>query len=102
MKKSLTKPQFAEKFADRIHTTTAEAKRYLDDILDIMQNALMKGERIEIRGFGSLFTRNRKPRKVVTPNSGTTFTEEKVIPRFRASQELINKLNGESNENASD
>ena len=63
-------------------------------ILKAIAESLEKGERMEVRGFGSLSTRIRKPIRGRNPQSGEAIElSERKVPYFRASQELNQKLN---------
>jgi integration host factor subunit beta len=63
-------------------------------ILKAIGESLEKGERMEVRGFGSLSTRIRKPIRGRNPQSGEAIElSERKVPYFRASQELNQKLN---------
>jgi integration host factor subunit beta len=65
-----------------------------DLILFAFQEALKNNERIEIRGFGSLSVRKRKPIRARNPQSGDSIElTERKIPYFRASKALKAKLN---------
>jgi integration host factor subunit beta len=66
----------------------------IDHILFAFQESLKNNERIEIRGFGSLTVRTRKPIRARNPQSGDSIElSERKIPYFRASKALKSKLN---------
>jgi integration host factor subunit beta len=55
------------------------------------------GDKIEIRGFGSFRTRQRKPRVGRNPKTGDRVeVPPKKIPFFKPSKELKDMVNGES------
>lgn len=64
------------------------------DIFSIMTDTLSKGDRIEIRGFGSFELRERQPRQAHNPKTG-----EKVelgarrVVHFKPGSELKNRVN---------
>ena len=63
-------------------------------VLDEIKNALNRGERVEIRGFGALSVHRQKPRLSRNPRTGQKiFTPEKKTIHFKMSKELFNKLN---------
>ena len=63
-------------------------------ILKSISESLERGERLEIRGFGSLSTRLRKPIRGRNPQSGEAIElSERKIPYFRASKTLNQRLN---------
>ena len=66
----------------------------IDHILFAFQESLKNNERIEIRGFGSLSVRTRKPIRARNPQTGDSIElSERKIPYFRAAKSLKSKLN---------
>ena len=62
-------------------------------ILDAMAKRLAKGERIEIRGFGSFGLNYRPPRTGRNPKSGErVHVPEKHVPHFKAGKELRERV----------
>ena len=62
-------------------------------IIESMVNSLRKGERIEIRGFGSFSLRYRKPRVGRNPKSGQSVSiEERYVPHFKPGKNLKERV----------
>ena len=62
-------------------------------IIKSMINSLKKGERIEIRGFGSFSLRYRKPRVGRNPKSGQSVNiEERYVPHFKPGKNLKERV----------
>ena len=62
-------------------------------ILDALSNALSKGDRIEIRGFGSFGLKYRQPRQGRNPKTGERVNVyEKYLPHFKAGKELRERV----------
>ena len=62
-------------------------------ILDALSEALAKGDRIEIRGFGSFSLNYRPPRVGRNPKSGDKVSvPEKWVPHFKAGKELRERV----------
>jgi integration host factor subunit beta len=62
-------------------------------ILDALTSALVKGDRIEIRGFGSFALNYRPPRTGRNPKSGDKVqVPEKYVPHFKAGKELRERV----------
>ena len=56
--------------------------------------ALAEGKRVEIRGFGSFFTKTRNKRTGINPqNRKNIEIEKKVLPKFKMGKILFKKLN---------
>jgi integration host factor subunit beta len=65
----------------------------VDKIIDRMSTALSKGERIEIRGFGSFSVRYHPPRIGRNPKTGDTVAlDGKYVPYFRPGKELRDRV----------
>ena len=68
----------------------------VNTIFDGMTGALVKGDRIEIRGFGSFEVRVRKPRTGRNPKSGASVeVGARRVPFFKAGRELREMVNHE-------
>lgn len=62
-------------------------------ILDSMTEAMIKSERIEIRGFGTFAIRERKPRIGRNPKSGEKVAlNNRKVPFFKTGKELRLKV----------
>ena len=65
------------------------AKTAVDTILDTIKMAIVKGERVEIRGFGSFTLRKYKAYTGRNPKSGAVVhVEPKKLPYFKVGKEL--------------
>ena len=66
-----------------------EAAVIVERILDSMVHALDRGDKVEIRGFGSFRTRQRRARIGRNPKTGARVeVPAKRIPFFKPSKEL--------------
>jgi integration host factor subunit beta len=62
-------------------------------ILEALSEALVKGDRIEIRGFGSFALNYRPPRVGRNPKTGEKVNvPEKWVPHFKAGKELRERV----------
>ena len=78
--------QLAERFSQLTHRDTEFAVK---TILDAMSDALARGHRIEIRGFGSFSINRRPPRVGRNPRSGEQVViPEKLVPHFKPGKAL--------------
>ena len=78
--------ELAERFAQLTQRDTEFAVK---TILDAMSDALARGHRIEIRGFGSFSINRRPPRLGRNPRSGEQVTiPEKLVPHFKPGKAL--------------
>lgn len=72
--------------------------KYIEEIVstvfDEIETALARGDRVELRGFGAFFVKNRKARTGRNPRTGETVTvEEKYVPFFKTGKELRERIN---------
>jgi len=71
-----------------------KAEEIVDMVFDTMSNALITGDRIEVRGFGSFTVRQYEGYTGRNPKTReTAFVEAKRLPFFKAGQDLREKLN---------
>ncbi len=86
----MTRSDLVEELAARFaQLTQRDAEFAVKAILDAMNDALVRGHRIEIRGFGSFSLHHRAPRQAFNPKTGTrAITEAKFIPHFKPGKEL--------------
>jgi integration host factor subunit beta len=68
--------------------------KVVDIIFDKISTALVCGDRVELRGFGSLVVRKRKKGLARNPKSGAKVeVDDRGSLYFRASRDLISSLN---------
>jgi integration host factor subunit beta len=68
-------------------------------ILDAMNDALVSGHRIEIRGFGSFSINHRAPRIGRNPRSGESVAiPEKRVPHFKPGKALREQVDRRTEE----
>lgn len=66
----------------------------INQIIEALSQALSRGKRIEIRGFGSFKLHYRAPRQAHNPRTGKKLvTEAKYTPRFKSGKELRDRVN---------
>ena len=90
----MTKSELIARLATRFPQLVAkDADFAVKMMLDAMSEALVKGDRIEIRGFGSFALNYRPPRTGRNPKSGDKVSvPEKYVPHFKAGKELRERV----------
>jgi integration host factor subunit beta len=90
----MTKSELIERLASRFPQLVAKDADYaVKMILDAMTDCLVRGDRIEIRGFGSFALNYRPPRVGRNPKSGEKVSvPEKYVPHFKAGKELRERV----------
>ena len=90
----MTKAELIEEVSKVVEMTRKDSEEIVETIFDSIVGSLHKGEKIEIRGFGSFRTRQRQPRVGRNPKTGTRVeVPSKRIPYFKPSKELRDLVN---------
>ncbi len=86
----MTRSDLVEALAEKFpQLTQRDADMAVKTILDAMSESLIKGHRIEIRGFGSFTVNRRPPRLGRNPRSGESVAiPEKRVPHFKPGKGL--------------
>ena len=71
-----------------------DLEKFTKIIFDEIKQALSRGDRFELRGFGIFFTNTQKPRISRNPKTGEkVHTPEKKTIHFKMAKEMFKKLN---------
>ena len=96
---SMTKAELVEEVSRVSDLTKKHSEVIVDTVFRSIIDALHRGEKIELRGFGSFRLRSRKSRTGRNPKTGEKVeVPSKKIPYFKPGKELkelINKVMGE-------
>ncbi len=80
--------------ATMTHMPEKQVTDSINHMLELMSAALINGERIEIRGFGSFSLHYRPPRNAHNPKTGEkVMTAAKYSPHFKPGKELRERVN---------
>ena len=92
----MNKSNLVESINNKVdYLTKKDVEDSINEILSFSSDTLAQGSRIEIRGFGTFSTRQRKTRMARNPNTGTSIkVNSKYHPYFRAAKSLRNNLKG--------
>ncbi len=83
--------------ASNPHLYHRDIERIVNVIFDEIVDALSRGDRVELRGFGAFTVKHRPPRSGRNPRTGTAVkVEEKFVPFFKTGKELRERLNGKT------
>jgi integration host factor subunit beta len=79
--------------AKMTHLPEKQVTDSINRILELMKQALINDQRIEIRGFGSFSLHYRPSRNAHNPKTGEkVITEEKYSPHFKPGKELRERV----------
>ena len=94
---TVTKADLVEEVIRVTELPRKESETIVETVFESIIQALKKDEKIEIRGFGSFRTRQRRGRTGRNPKTGDKVeVPAKPIPFFKPSKELKEFVNGES------
>ena len=90
----MTKSELIAVLAGRFRQFTArDTSEAVEVLLDSIASALLKGNRVEIRGFGSFSLNYRPPRVGRNPKSGEkVLVSAKYVPHFKAGKEMRERV----------
>jgi integration host factor subunit beta len=89
----MNKADLVLKVAARASVTQKVAKVIVDTIFNGMTDSLVKGERIEIRGFGSFMVKNYQGYTGRNPKTGRLVdVRAKRLPFFKVGKELRERV----------
>ena len=91
----MKKSELVTLVAERLpYLTRKDAETIVDTIFDSMIEGLAQGDRIEIRGFGSLAVKHRPAREGRNPKTGErVHIPAKRLPHFKVGKELYQRIN---------
>ena len=90
----MNKAELIEKVSERVKISSNAAIVIVNTIFDSMRESMEKGERIEIRGFGSFVVRKYGAYKGRNPKTGKFVdVPPKKLPFFKVGKELKEKVN---------
>lgn len=90
----MTKADLVEEVAKTVEVPKKDAEKIVKTVFESVTNALHRGEKIELRGFGSFRLRERKSRIGRNPKTGETVNvPSKKVPYFKAGKELKELIN---------
>jgi integration host factor subunit beta len=93
---TLTKADLIEEVLRVTELPRKESETIVETIFESIIQSLQKGEKIEIRGFGSFRTRQRRGRVGRNPKTGAKVeVPAKKIPFFKPSKELKDFVNSD-------
>lgn len=86
----MTKSDLIDEVAKKAESLTKkQTEVVVETIFDSIKEALTRGDKVEIRGFGNFRLRKRDARKARNPKTGVIVdVPEKMVPFFKVGKEL--------------
>lgn len=89
----MNKSQLIETLAKTEKLALKKAEEVVNTVFGDMEEALIKGERVEIRGFGSFKIKNYKGYQGRNPKTGEVIhVADKRLPFFKVGKELKERV----------
>lgn len=94
----MIRSELIQKIADdNPHLYQRDVERIVNTIFDEITDAMARGDRVELRGFGAFSVKKREARVGRNPRTGETVdVEEKHVPFFKTGKLLRDRLNGKT------
>ncbi len=94
----MTKSELIQRIAElNLHLYHRDVERIVTTIFEEVSEALARGDRVELRGFGAFSVKQRDARVGRNPRTGAAVqVEEKHIPFFKTGKLLRERMNESS------
>ncbi len=92
----MTKSELIQRIAEHNpHLYHRDVERLVATIFAEITDALTRGDRVELRGFGAFSVKDREARVGRNPRTGeTVHVDAKRVPFFKTGKQLRERLNG--------
>lgn len=85
----MTKNELIEKVAKKSHLTKRASADAVNSTFNLIRDALVRGEKVVVTGFGTFLIRSRAARRGRNPQTGQTIQiSSKKLPSFTAGKTL--------------
>lgn len=91
----MTKSELIQRISElNPHLYQRDVERILTTIFEEVGEALSRGDRVELRGFGAFSVKHRDARVGRNPRTGSAVSvSEKFVPFFKTGKQLRERLN---------
>jgi integration host factor subunit beta len=92
----MIRSELIQKIADENpHLFQRDVEKIVNTIFEQITDAMARGDRVELRGFGAFSVKKRDARIGRNPRTGETVpVDEKFVPFFKTGKLLRDRLNG--------
>lgn len=99
----MTKSELIQRLAEKNpHLYLRDIEKIVETIFEEITEALVEGDRVELRGFGAFSVKHRDARTGRNPRTGETVqVDAKRLPFFKTGKALRDNLNGNSDDSSS-
>lgn len=90
----MNKQELIDRIAEKTGQTKTAAAVTLDATLEAIQEAIIAGQDVKLKGFGRFFAREYKPREIQAPTHEKIYVEGHLLPCFKAGKAFKEALEG--------
>lgn len=89
----MNKAELVSSVADRAEVTKKDAEKVITAVFDVVEEAMAKGEKVQLVGFGTFEVRDRAARTGRNPQTGEEIQIAATrVPAFRAGKALRDSI----------
>lgn len=90
----MNKAELIEAIASKTELTKTDVDKVVSSLIDVITDALVKGDKVSLKGFGNFEVRQREARMGRNPKTGETMEiAASKAPAFKASTALKKAVN---------
>src|SRR5690348_6524441 len=90
----MKKSDLVDSIAAKIGVPKAQVQQMVDDVFDLIADGLTRGEKIDLRGFGTFSVKDSAARTGRNPQTGEPINiPARRVPGFKPGKELKEKVN---------
>ena len=98
----MKKSDLVDAIAGKANLPKGQVQQMVDDVFDLIADGLARGEKIDLRGFGTFSVRDSAARQGRNPQTGEAISiPARRVPGFKPGKELKEKVNAAKNAGAS-
>ena len=92
----MKKSDLVDTIAGKTNLPKGQVQQMVDDVFDLIAEGLSKGEKIDLRGFGTFSVRESAARTGRNPQTGEPIAiPARRVPGFKPGKELKEKVNAQ-------
>lgn len=97
----MKKSDLVDAIASKTNLQKSQAQTIVEDVFELIAEGLAKGEKIDLRGFGTFSVRAQKARTGRNPRTNEAIQiPARTVPGFKPGKELKDRVNGEAQKRA--
>lgn len=90
----MTKADIVDRISEETGLTKVETETVIDGFFAVVSDSLIRGKRIDFRGFGSFSVKKRKSKIARNPGTGESVdVPERFVPVYKPSKILKDAIN---------